>query len=96
MRTVFVAQPLTFLYTSLDESADKWREAVAEEELPSSTNYRVLHPRTYPWLEKNEVQAIPRYILLSGEGRMIQSRALGPGKDAEATIQALLSDSGKL
>lgn len=96
MRTVFAGQPLTFLYISLDESADKWREAVAEEELPSTTNYRVLHPRTSPWLETYEVQAIPRYMLLSGEGEMIKSRALGPGKDAQAAIQALLIDSGKL
>jgi thiol-disulfide isomerase/thioredoxin len=96
MRTILADQPVTFLYISLDESRDKWREAVREEVLPPENNFRVLHPRTSPWLEKNVVQVIPRYMLLTDQGEMIQSRALGPGKDAQAAIQELLTDSGKL
>jgi len=94
MRTIFADRPVTFLYISLDESRDKWRVAVDEEELPSGANYRVLYPRTSPWLEKNEVQAIPRYMLLNAEGKMIQSRALGPGEDAQMAIRELLESQG--
>jgi len=94
MRTILADQPVTFLYISLDESAGKWRTAVEEEGLPADTNFRVLHPRTSPWLEKNAVQAIPRYMLMTDQGEMIQSKALGPGRDGQLAIQKILKRQG--
>lgn len=88
LRRDFRDKDVVFVYLSIDDEADRWRQAAGEEGLAAYRhNYRVLNRRRSRLLEDLAVQSIPRYLLYDRQGELLYRQAPSPGAEARRMLE---------
>lgn len=81
-------KPIVFVSISCDKDAEAWKTAMKEENLEG---VQLIAGEDLSFLKAYRVQAIPRFILLDPEGRIVNARMTPPSDpETEKTLSALL------
>jgi thiol-disulfide isomerase/thioredoxin len=93
LRGLFKNDKIVFIYVSIDEDFQRWRNASASEDLfEYNYSYLLYNPKNSKLLKQLSITSIPRYLLISQNGKIIHSNAPGPdSKDLLALIQNSLT-----
>ncbi len=79
LRNIYVNKNISFVYISIDDNFEKWKDAVQNENLLMyKNNFLVLNPKESLFLKELKIIAIPRYLLYDKKGNLIHSNALNP------------------
>ncbi|WP_186452478.1 TlpA family protein disulfide reductase [Chitinophaga polysaccharea] len=76
----FAGKDISFLFFSLDGSATQWEAAAGDYDFMNSGNsFLVTGNFQSPFVKKHQIRTIPRYILMSNDGKIIDDDAPRPG-----------------
>lgn len=93
-RALFESKGVTFIYLSMDRDKQKWKTASLSHGLETyKHSYLLINPEEQQLIKNLGIDFIPRYILLNGEGKMIESNA--PGPEGERLDEILLNYLGE-
>jgi thiol-disulfide isomerase/thioredoxin len=89
-------EEVVFLYLSLDEDSDKWKQAAQKYKLNDSlSSYVAENQHTSRMLDDLQVKSIPRYLLYDKQGNLVHKNAPGPGsEEAKKLINKYLGKEG--
>lgn len=73
LRKQFVDRGILFIYISMDEDITNWKLAHKSENLPDSSSFLLLKGFKSNVAKENKIEFIPRYILLSKNGNIINN-----------------------
>ena len=89
----FEGKNIVFIYLSVDENKLDWKRAVEEENMNGKNSFLFLNGFSAPFLVKNTISTIPRYILINKNGTVISENAPRPStKDLMMMIQKNLNE----
>jgi hypothetical protein len=71
LRNDFKNRGIQFMYLSLDEDVSNWKLAHKFENLPDSSSFLILKNFRSKIVLENKIAFIPRYILISRNGNII-------------------------
>lgn len=89
----FKDEDVTFLYVSIDEEEESWRSALEAHDLKGTNLYAGNHFDAQI-MEDYGVDAIPRYIIISKAGEIVDINAPRPSRGAEEAIKEALDKRG--
>lgn len=77
----FAGKNISFLFLSLDGSATQWETAAGDYNFMNNGNsFLVTGNFQSPFVKKHRIRTIPRYILMSNDGKIIDDDAPRPGE----------------
>ncbi|PWK16676.1 thiol-disulfide isomerase/thioredoxin [Arcicella aurantiaca] len=84
---------VVFVYLSMDSTIDPWQKAIVDEKLHNySESYLIVNSETSNFLKKQNVSAIPRYMIFDRKGVLAFANApSAESKELGATFAKLLS-----
>lgn len=75
----FKDRNIAFLYLSIDENKERWKELISEDKYKNlSGSYLLENGLKSQWVQYFKINNIPRYILLDENREIISSNAPGP------------------
>lgn len=87
-------QPIQFISISIDENRQHWLTFLEENE-PSNPSYHALGGWQSDWAQAYRIQAIPRYIAIDAQGRLVRASAPRPSDlNIRSFIDGLLLPAG--
>lgn len=90
------AQDVVFLNVSVDVKADNWRKAIEASKVDGLNVHSPGEGQwTSPALKAYGISAIPRYLLVGPDGRILNGNAPRPSGGAEKAIREALASAGK-
>lgn len=69
---------IVFLYLSLDDTVERWKEGIEDNGLGSFANGYLEQGWKTPFLVQRGVNGIPRYMILDKEGKLVDENAKRP------------------
>jgi len=69
---------ITFLTVSIDREIQPWRKAIITSNTDVNKNYLLLNPEKSPFAQQNNINSIPRYVLINKDGKIIDADAPRP------------------
>jgi thiol-disulfide isomerase/thioredoxin len=83
---------VVFVYLSMDSTIDPWQKALIDENLNSyAESYLIVNSETSNFLKKQNVSAIPRYMIFDRKGALAFANApSAESKELEANFAKLL------
>lgn len=88
LRNNYSNKNVSFIYISIDDNLEKWRDAVQNENLLLyENNFLVLEPKESLFLKELKIIAIPRYLLYDKKGNLIHTNA--PNPDSKELIEII-------
>lgn len=69
---------IVFLYISIDDTVEKWKEGIQKNGLEEFTNGFTEGAWDSPLLQKLGVRSIPRYMIIDKEGKIVDANAKRP------------------
>lgn len=73
LRKKFSNKGIQFIYLSIDEDISSWKSAHQLENLPDSSSFLLLNSDKSNIVKQNKVSFIPRYMLVSKNGKIINA-----------------------
>ena len=77
MRLAFSKKGINFIYISIDESPSAWKKAIKQIGL-GEENYLLPKGNESEFAKKFKIQSIPRYMIISKDGKVINDNAPRP------------------
>jgi len=79
LRNEYEGKGVVFIYLAFNDREKEWREAIQTLELDSNCeNYFIVNPKTSKMIETLNITNIPRYMIYSKEGKLVNPNAPGP------------------
>lgn len=79
LRNEYKSKDVVFIYLAFNDREKEWRETIQTLELDSNCeNYFIVNPKTSKMVETLNVTTIPRYMIYSKEGKLVNPNAPGP------------------
>jgi len=78
LKEEYSKQGINFIYLSVDESPDDWKQAAKDLGLPDTENYLLPKGPYSPIAEQFKINAIPRYMVMDKTGNIINDDAPRP------------------
>jgi thiol-disulfide isomerase/thioredoxin len=69
---------VVFVGISMDSEIQPWRKKVISEQLNTGNQFLLIKPRDSEFVIKNMINAIPRFLIIDRDGRIIHSNAPSP------------------
>ncbi len=83
---------IEFIYLSLNDKKDKWKQAIKFDSISKSQNYFIENGNTSKVIEGLGIKTIPHYLIYNPNGELINGFANRPGKGAKEQIEKLLNE----
>ena len=91
LRDEYTSKGVNFVYISTDENAADWDKANKKIGLPDNTSFLLPNPSESPLKKQFKINAIPRYMLIDKNGKVINDDAPRPGdKEIRGFLEGLL------
>lgn len=86
-------QSIRFIYLSIDSQVEPWQKASKDDSLSNyDNNFLLLNPQSSLLVKQLKISAIPRYIIIGKNGKVIHADAPRPGDyNLEVLLDKLLS-----
>jgi thiol-disulfide isomerase/thioredoxin len=78
LKKLYIDKPVVFLYISTDNNKSDWQRASKEENLDNEANFLFYNSDDAPFTKQFKINTIPRYMLISKDGKMIDADAPRP------------------
>lgn len=88
----FENKDIVYAYISLDIDEAKWKEAIEKEGLNGEAHFLTFPIKGSEVLKGQQVQAIPRYMIINKKGKLVNANAPRYGKDLEKEIKKYLAE----
>lgn len=91
LREEYASKGVNFVYISTDENAADWDKANKKVGLPDSMSFLLPNPAENPLKKRFKINAIPRYMLIDKNGKVIDRNAPRPSdKEIREVLDGLL------
>lgn len=91
LREEYVSKGVNFVYISTDENAADWDKANKKIGLPNDMSFLLPNPSESPLKKRFKINAIPRYMLIDKNGKVIDDDAPRPSdKEIRGVLDGLL------
>ena len=78
LKKQFRGKKIAFLSISLDKNIHSWLKANQEESLNMEDSFLLLNPEQSPFVNRYGISVIPRYLMISKEGKVINDNTPRP------------------
>lgn len=77
LRDEYSGSPVTFVFLSIDETADGWKQSEWKYKL-GENSFWVKNEANQEFLEALAIKTIPRYLIYNKQGKLVHRNAPGP------------------
>lgn len=88
----FEGKNVVYLYVSLDIDEAKWKQAMEEEGISADYSLISTQAKGSQVLKGQSVQAIPRYMIIDKEGKLVNNNAPRLGKELRKELEKHLAE----
>jgi thiol-disulfide isomerase/thioredoxin len=82
----FKGENVAFIYLSIDDDRNKWQASSKKHNLPEHYSFLVQNKKTSKYLEKLELNSIPRYLIFNKSGELEFTNAPRPSEEQTIKI----------
>lgn len=90
LQEVYKEKNVAFIFISIDKSPVDWRRGASDEQIPPGDNYLIMP--TSGFLRTHNIRAIPRYMVIGRNGKLIDTEAPRP---SDPQLQKLIDQERK-
>ncbi|MES2457387.1 MAG: TlpA disulfide reductase family protein [Bacteroidota bacterium] len=90
LKKSFQGRKIVFITISTDTEINGWKKAAKEESLVGSNNYLLLNADQASFIKRYNINAIPRYMLIGKDGKVLSADAPRP---SEPKLAALINQN---
>lgn len=82
---------IEFIYLSLNDKKEKWKEAIETDGISGSQNYFIENGNVSKVIEDLGVKSIPHYLIYNPNGELVNGFANRPGQGAKEQLKKLIT-----
>ena len=85
-------ESIEFIYLSLNDKKDNWKEAIEFVEISDSQNYFIENGNTSRVIEELGIKTIPHYLIYNPNGKLVNGFSNRPGQGAKEQLKKLITE----